>query len=96
MAAAKVGVGEGEYNTMCQGLKNLQNDFIGKIDEVAARIETLNCENGGFYVENITPNIEKILSAIKEIKTSISQMQEDELQMIESFLTTIDNVDTCC
>lgn len=96
MAAAKVGVGEEEYGVMCQGLKSLQNDFITKIDEVVDKIESLNCKEGGFYVENITPNIEKILSAIREIKVSIGHMQENELQMIESFLMTIDNVDTCC
>lgn len=96
MAAVKVGVGEEEYALLCSNFRSVQKSFIRQIETVEGKIEAINCRDGGFYVENVTPNITKLLSALNDIKDTIEKMQESENEMIESFEKAIDNIDTCC
>lgn len=96
MAVEKVGVVDEEYKALCSNYREVQNSFMKEIETVISRIGAINCRGGGFYVENVTPNITKLLLAINNIKSTIEKMQESEIEIIESFVRTIDNVDTCC
>lgn len=96
MAAAKVGVGEDEYSVLCSNFKSAQDDFIAQIETVKSKIEQVNCKDGGFYAENLTPNVEKLLTTIDTIKGTIEQMQSSENETIDSFQRAVANVDTCC
>lgn len=96
MAAAKVGVGEEDYTLLCSEFKSAQDDFIAQIEKVKSKIEQVNCKGGGFYAENLTPNVEKLLTTIDTIKGAIERLQNSENETIDSFQRTIDNVDTCC
>ncbi len=96
MAATKVGVGEDEYITMCTELKSMQDNFLQQIENVKEKIATINCMDGGFYSEQISPNVNKIIATLEQIESSIEQVQSVENEMIHSFSQTIDNVDSCC
>ncbi|MGN0131347.1 MAG: hypothetical protein ACI4AA_02780 [Lachnospiraceae bacterium] len=96
MAAVKVGVGEEEYASFCADFRRTQNSFIRQIETIKSKIEAVNCRDGGFYVENVTPNVAKLLSALDIIQDSIEMMQDSENEMIDSFERAIDNIDTCC
>ncbi len=96
MAAIKVGVGEDEYSTLCAEFKNAQDSFVKQIETVKGKIEQVNCKGGGFYSDNLTPNVESLLNSIETIKGSIECLQSSENETIDSFVKAIDNVDTCC
>lgn len=96
MAAIKVGVGEDEYNTLYSEFNSAQDSCVKQIETVKSKIEQINCKDGGFYTDNLTPNVEKLLNTINMIKSSIEQLQNTENETIDSFVQAIDNVDTCC
>lgn len=96
MAAIKVGVGEDEYNTFCSEFKSAQDSFVKQIETVKSKIEQVNCRDGGFYTDDLTPNVERLLNSIDTIRGSIEQLQNSENETIDSFVQAIDNIDTCC
>lgn len=95
MAATKVGVGEDEYTTLCADLKSAQDSFLQQIEVIKEKVETINCVEGGFYTEDVSPNIDKILSVLEQIKVSIETIHNSENQSISSFVQAIDNIDMC-
>lgn len=94
--AGKVGISEGEYNGLCTDLKSVQEDFIAQIDAIKGKISDINCEGGGFYTDNVTPNIEGVISALNRIQETIREIHSSENEIIDSFRTAIENIDTCC
>lgn len=94
--AGKVGVSEGEYNAICADLKSAQEDFIRQIDAVKSKISAINCKGGGFYTDNVSPNIKSVLEALDEIQGLVREIHSSENEIIDSFRTAIDNIDTCC
>ena len=96
MAAIKVGVSESEYAVLGSEMGNVQDDFIDRMEIIKMKIEEVNCKGGGFYTDDITPNVERLLEALDEIKASILQVHSLENETINSFVRTIDNIDTCC
>lgn len=94
--AGKVGISESEYSGLCTDLRSVQEDFIAQIDAIKGKISDINCKGGGFYTDNVTPNIERVLEALSEIQDTIREIHSSENEIIESFRTAIENIDTCC
>lgn len=94
--AGKVGVAEGEYDTLCADSKSAQEDFIRQIDAVKEKISEINCKGGGFYTDNVTPNIKAVLGTLNEIQGLIREIHSSENEIIDSFRSAIENIDTCC
>ncbi len=94
--AGKVGVAEGEYNSLYTSLENAQEEFMSAIDNIKGKISELNCEGGGFYTDNVTPNIESLLCTLGKIQSSIREVYSAEKEIIDNFQKSIDNIDTCC
>lgn len=94
--AGKVGIAEGEYQTLCTDLKSAQEDFISQIDAIKEKISEINCEGGGFYTDNVTPNINRLLGSLSEIQGYIREIHSSENEIIDSFQTAVENIDTCC
>lgn len=96
MEAIKVGVSESEYNDLTTALINTQDNLINRMEAIKIKIEKTNCKGGGFYTQDITPNVQRLLETLDEIKTALLQLHSLENETINSFVRTIDNTDTCC
>lgn len=96
MAAGKVGVSEGEYQDLCSQLQQVQSEFLSHLETVENNIEAVNCKGGGFYTDNVTPNVERLISALTDIRSMIETIYSDEMEIISNFQQAISNIDTCC
>lgn len=95
MAATTIGMSDSEYEKLKKDLSKYESDFISEIDNSVKSIKTLNSKEGGFYAENVTANVNALLSSINKIKKTIKTMHTTEQSVISSFAKVIDTCDKC-
>lgn len=93
--AGKTGISDAEYNTLYKNLEGAQEDFMSAIDQIKNKISEVNCKSGGFYTENVTPNVQKLIQTLSQIQDSIRQMHAAEKEVINNFQQSVSNIDTC-
>lgn len=94
--AGKVGVSDEEYNKLYTDLEGAQREFMTAIDTIKMKISEVNHKGGGFYTDNVTPNVAKLLQTLNQIQNSIKDMHTAEKEVINNFQQSVDNIDTCC
>lgn len=93
--AGKTGISDEEYNTLYKNLEEAQADFMSAIDQIKNKISEVNCKGGGFYTDNVTPNVQKLIQTLSQIQDSIRQMHIAEKEVINNFQQSVSNIDTC-
>ncbi len=92
--AEKVGLKEMEYQDLTADLPQIHEDNLEQIEKVLTKMELLNQQGGGFYLTEITPKVEKIVYELKNIKSMMCSVYETNENIVNSFIRTIENLDT--
>lgn len=92
--AEKVGLKEAEYQDLLADLPQIHQDNLEQIENILAKMQSLNQRGGGFYLTEITPKVEKLVEELKNIKSMMSSAYETNEDIVGSFIRVIDNLDT--
>lgn len=92
--ANKVALIDSEYATLKLKLNNIHADCFEQIETVVNEIEKLNTNGGGFYAEELTPQISALIQDLNAVKSSMDSVFAVHEETIESFQRVVDDYDT--
>lgn len=92
--ANKVALINSEYETLKSKLNNIHADCFEQIETVVNEIEKLNTSGGGFYAEELTPQISALIKELNAVKSSMEAVFSVHEETIKSFQNAVDNYDT--
>lgn len=94
--ASKIGLKAAEYQGLTTVLPQIHSDNLEQIENILVKIQELNQQGGGFYLDEITPKVNLLINELKNIKESMCSVYETNEEIVASFIRTIDNYDTLC
>ena len=92
----KIGLIDEEYYSFQRKMANIHKEFISSLDTFKNKIRNVNTISGGLYTNNVSNNINSLISSIDEIEKTISDLFTAEEELINSYVEVIDSYDTCC
>lgn len=92
----KIGLIDEEYYSFRKKMVNIHKEFILSLDVFKNKIQNMNSVSGGLYANNVSNNINSLISSIDEIEKTISDLFVAEEEIITSYVEIMDSYDTCC
>ncbi len=92
----KVGLKEYEYMDLEEGIRRLHQEIIEQVELATTAMETLNCPDGGFYMEQLSNKVQDVVDEFRNIASDISGIYSAHEEIVGKFQTSIDDYDTCC
>ena len=94
--AAKVGLSDEEYTELLKKLSEAQTGAADAVNALKDTILKLNTPGGGFYTQQISPNVSRLVLSLNRIMTSVKKVQVTRQTAIRTFARTMDDYDTRC
>ena len=94
--ADKVALIEDEYTTLQSQLESGHTQILDYIESLVGQLENISAQGGAFYTESISPNVALLCEEIRSVKTTLGEVYMAHREIVKSFVTAIEDLDTCC
>ena len=94
--ASKVGMKEAEYEGLFNAVKNGHAGCLEQISSAITKLSQLNCSEGGLYADELTPQINLMISELQTMQERIQEVYDGHETIIKTFQANIANYDSLC